>query len=103
MSSGTSPATRSFGPIHCGEESAANVPGRRQPADGGASTGKNGAHAEMTEGAFVFLSLRCLSWRALAVLANPSHPGHEEYSETFGEDIDPEAFSLDAINAALAE
>jgi hypothetical protein len=38
----------------------------------------------------------------LAILANPSHPEFEAYSETFGDDFDPEAFSLDAINAALA-
>ena len=39
---------------------------------------------------------------ALAIRANPSHPDREEYSEMLGEDFDPEAFSLDAINTALA-
>lgn len=40
---------------------------------------------------------------ALAIVANPSHPDHEQYTEMLGEGFDPEAFSLDAINAALAE
>jgi hypothetical protein len=40
---------------------------------------------------------------ALAILGDPSHPEHAEYTEQFGDDFDPEAFSLDAINAALAE
>jgi hypothetical protein len=39
---------------------------------------------------------------ALAIVANPSHPDHEEYVATLGEGFDPEAFSIDAINAALA-
>jgi hypothetical protein len=40
---------------------------------------------------------------AVAILANPSHPEYEAYSERLGDGFDPEAFSLDAINAALAE
>jgi hypothetical protein len=39
---------------------------------------------------------------ALAILAQPSRPEHAAYAETFGDDFDPEAFSLNAINAALS-
>jgi len=37
----------------------------------------------------------------LAVLADPEHPDHEEQSEWYGADRDPNAFDLDAVNIAL--
>ena len=37
------------------------------------------------------------------VLRDPSHPDYESYSEVFDVDFDPEAFDVDAINAALRQ
>ena len=39
----------------------------------------------------------------LQAIQNPDHPEHEEYLEWGGEAFDPEAFDLDAVNAALRE
>jgi hypothetical protein len=37
----------------------------------------------------------------LEALADPDHPDRDHYLELTGDDFDPEAFDLDAINAAL--
>jgi len=37
----------------------------------------------------------------LEAIQDPDHPEHEDYLEWIGEDFDPEAFDLDAVNAAL--
>lgn len=37
----------------------------------------------------------------LEAINNPEHPEHEDMSEWVGEDFQPEAFDLDAVNAAL--
>lgn len=37
----------------------------------------------------------------LEAMADPNHPEHDEMLEWIGEEWDPEAFDLDAINAAL--
>lgn len=37
----------------------------------------------------------------LTVLADPTHPEHDHFRAWAGEDFDPEAFSLDAVNAEL--
>ncbi|OGI49118.1 MAG: hypothetical protein A2151_06795 [Candidatus Muproteobacteria bacterium RBG_16_65_34] len=39
--------------------------------------------------------------RLLAVLRDPKHEEHEEMAEWIGEDFDPEAFDLDAVNRQL--
>jgi len=39
----------------------------------------------------------------LDVLANPNHPNYNEQREWIGGDLDPEAFSVDAADAALAD
>jgi len=39
----------------------------------------------------------------LEVRADPTHPDHEEMSEWVDEDFDPEAFSVESADAALAE
>jgi hypothetical protein len=38
----------------------------------------------------------------LDILADPSHPQHEERCEWLGDEFDPEAFSIEAADAALA-
>jgi Plasmid pRiA4b ORF-3-like protein len=38
----------------------------------------------------------------LEVLANPAHPEHQEQLEWLGEEFDPEAFSIEEADAALA-
>jgi hypothetical protein len=38
----------------------------------------------------------------LDVLADPNHPQHEEQREWLGDEFDPEAFSVEAVNAVLA-
>ena len=35
-------------------------------------------------------------------MADPAHPEHEDMSEWVPEDFDPEAFSVDAVDAMLA-
>ncbi|MCL4858191.1 MAG: hypothetical protein KJZ93_02240 [Caldilineaceae bacterium] len=35
-------------------------------------------------------------------LADPNHPEHEDMVEWFGDEFDPEAFDLDAVNQALS-
>ena len=37
----------------------------------------------------------------LGILGDPEHPEHAEFREWAGEELDPEAFDLDMINAAL--
>ena len=32
---------------------------------------------------------------------HPDYPGHEEFREWLGEDFDPDAFDLEAVNEAL--
>jgi hypothetical protein len=39
----------------------------------------------------------------LEALADPDHPEHDDLSEWAGEDFDPEAFDLKAVNRALAK
>jgi len=39
--------------------------------------------------------------RLLEVIGNPKHPEHEEMLDWVGEEWDPEAFNLDAVNTAL--
>ncbi|MFH1017390.1 MAG: plasmid pRiA4b ORF-3 family protein, partial [Pseudomonadota bacterium] len=41
-------------------------------------------------------------YEKLEAVADPRHEFHEEYREWLGEDFDPDAFDLDAVNAALA-
>ena len=36
-------------------------------------------------------------------LADPTHEDHEEYVEWFGNEFDPEAFDIDAVNARLGK
>jgi hypothetical protein len=69
------------------------VPGKSYPA---CIAGKRNSPPEDCGGIYGYSE-------ALAIRANPSHPEHEAYTEILGDDFDPEAFSLDAINAALAE
>ena len=35
-------------------------------------------------------------------MADPAHPEHEDMSEWVSEDFDPEAFSVEAVDATLA-
>ncbi|MBU1718206.1 MAG: plasmid pRiA4b ORF-3 family protein [Bacteroidetes bacterium] len=37
----------------------------------------------------------------LEALADPKHPEHEDIKEWYGDDFDPEYFSVDAVNASL--
>ena len=37
----------------------------------------------------------------LEAIRDPNHPEHEDYLEWIGGEFDPEAFDLEAINAAL--
>ncbi|MEQ8676701.1 MAG: plasmid pRiA4b ORF-3 family protein [Aggregatilineales bacterium] len=39
----------------------------------------------------------------LEAFKDPNHPAHEDYIQWVGEDFDPEAFDLDAINKTLQE
>ncbi len=39
----------------------------------------------------------------LEILKNPDHPEYEERREWIGGDFDPEAFSVEAADAALGE
>jgi hypothetical protein len=39
----------------------------------------------------------------LEAIQDPDHPEHEEYLEWVGDEFDPEAFDLDAVNEALRE
>ncbi|MEA3339902.1 MAG: plasmid pRiA4b ORF-3 family protein [Chloroflexota bacterium] len=39
----------------------------------------------------------------LEAIQDPEHPEHEEYLEWAGGEFDPEAFDLDAVNAALLD
>ncbi len=39
--------------------------------------------------------------RLFAVLADPRHREHEEMWEWVGDEFDPEAFSIEAVNRAL--
>ena len=39
----------------------------------------------------------------LEALADPDHPEHDDLSEWVGEDFDPKAFDLKAVNRALAK
>lgn len=43
-------------------------------------------------------------WRriVLAILADPEHEEHDDIMDWLGESFDPQAFSVDAINAELA-
>lgn len=69
------------------------VPGRRYPV---CVAGKRNGPPEDCGGIHGYSE-------ALAIRADPSHPAYKEYSEMLGDDFDPETFSLDAINVALAE
>jgi hypothetical protein len=57
-------------------------------------TGKRACPPEDSGGLWGWQSIR-------GVLADPSHPEYEAYSETFDPDFDPEAFDAAAINKAL--
>ncbi len=37
----------------------------------------------------------------LEAMADPNHPEHEMYHEWIGDEFDPEAFDLDAVNRRL--
>lgn len=39
----------------------------------------------------------------LEALADPEHPEHEDLSEWVGDDFDPDAFDLNAVNRALTK
>jgi hypothetical protein len=40
--------------------------------------------------------------RLLAIRSDPAHPDHAEQAEWFKDDVDPESFSVDIVNAGLS-
>ena len=73
-----------------GTESA--IPGQRYPV---CIAGRRNGTPEDRGGVYGYTE-------GLLILVKPSHPERAADAEMFGDGFDPEAFSLDAINAALA-
>ncbi len=79
-------------------EHAIDIEGVEKPATGqqypACTSGKRNCPPEDCGGIYGYME-------SLSVIADPAHPNYENTIELFGEDFDPEAFSVDELNARL--
>ena len=75
------------------------IEGKQPPIDGrsypACVAGKRNCPPEDCGGCWGYQEL-------LAILADPAHPGRQEWLEMIGDDFDPEAFSIEAADARVA-
>ena len=74
------------------EDTVARVEGQRYPA---CVAGKRACPPEDSGGPYGYANL-------LAIRSDPSHPGHQEASQWFGEDFNPDEFSVLEADASVA-